>query len=102
MGEGIKLLRGIMKFKTQKSAILYSLLKGDWLSPMDCFKKLGCTKISTRVGEYEKEFGFIAERAFANFNTRYGTAGAYKKYRFEAKNNLVAAEKIREWLILQG
>lgn len=91
-----------MKFKTQKSAILFALLQGSWLSPMDCFKNFGCTKIATRVGEYQIEFGFTVEKEQVDFNTRYGTSGQYKKYRFNPKNNPVAASKIKEWLILQG
>lgn len=91
-----------MKFKTQKSAILAALLRGEWLSPIDCFKNFGCTKISTRIGEYQSEFNFVVEKEQIDFTTRYGTGGQYKRYRFLPQNNPVAAQQIKEWLILQG
>jgi hypothetical protein len=92
----------MISFKSQKSAILYALINGKWVSPMDCFINFGCTKISTRIGEYEKEFGFVADKEFVDFETKYGTAGNYKKYRFDKDKFPDAYNKIKEYLVMQG
>lgn len=91
-----------MKFKSQKSAILYALISGKWLSAMDSFINFGCTKISTRIGEYEKEFNFLADKKFVDFTTKYGTPGNYKKYHFDKNKYPEAYEAIRNYLVLQG
>lgn len=40
---------------TQKQQIMKALRNGETLSPLDALNRFGCFKLSTRIGEIERE-----------------------------------------------
>lgn len=60
------------QIETQKSAIRDYLLLGLSLDSFEAIKKFGCTKLSTRVGELEKEGKLpVVHRNWKDVRTRY-------------------------------
>lgn len=83
----------------QKSAILLELMSGNILTTYG--RAGGSTKVNTRIGEYEKEFGISVSRTWEKDKTRFGTIEQHYQYRFNPlrKGNKQGAKKILEYLI---
>lgn len=82
----------------QKSAILLELMSGAVLTTYG--RAGGSTKVNTRIGEYEKEFGISVSRTWHKSKTTWGTPEQHYDYRFNPlrKGNKAGAKKIMEYL----
>ena len=59
-----------------------SLLRGEVLSIMNCFKWFGVTNCPREIGRsIEREFGVEVSRVKKDFISRYGQSGYYYEYR---------------------
>jgi len=66
----------------QKAAMCKSLLKGEVLSVMNCFKWFGVTNCAREIGRsIERPFGVEISKSQKNFKSRYGQPGFYFEYR---------------------
>jgi len=64
---------------TQHEKIIDYMKKNKSITPMEAFNHLGCTKLSTRVGELKKA-GFNIESEMEKATDRYGMPIRYKRY----------------------
>lgn len=68
---------------TQQERILNYILKFGSISPMEAFRDLGVTKLSTRVGEINRtSTKFLIEGRYEETKNRFGEKVRYKRYRF--------------------
>jgi len=66
----------------QKAIMCKSLLKGEVLSVMNCFKWFGVTNCAREIGRsIERPFGVEVSKLQKNFTSRYGQPGFYFEYR---------------------
>lgn len=66
----------------QKAAMIKSLLKGEVLSVMNCFRWFGVTNCAREIGRsIERPFKITCQRTEINAKTRYGGACNYFEYR---------------------
>lgn len=62
-----------MKNNSQKAAIIGELMTGVTLTPLDAIRRFGCTKLSSRIGEIERELPKMKiDRGWLTVKTRYG------------------------------
>jgi len=65
--------------ETQKQSIADYILLGLPLTPKDAMDKFGCTKISTRIGELERENRIpTVKREMIEVETRFGKTRVMK------------------------
>lgn len=57
--------------ETQNTRILEWLLCGLKITPAEAWNHLGCSKLSTRCGEIQRE-GFPIQKRFVKVKNRYG------------------------------
>lgn len=69
-----------MSRTTQKDLILKFMDDFGWITPMDAIYEIGCTKLSTRIGELIRD-GVKIEKAVVYGKNRWGKAIHYMKYR---------------------
>ena len=68
---------------TQQERILNYILKFGSISPMEAFRDLGVTKLSTRIGEINRtSTKFLIEGNYEETKNRFGEKVRYKRYRF--------------------
>lgn len=58
--------------ESQKTMILDHLLTGCKINPLEASKQYGCSKLSTRVGELQKEICRPINRRWIDVKTRFG------------------------------
>lgn len=67
---------------TQGERIVAYLMEHETISPMDAWNYLGITKLSTRVGEMERN-GIQFERVRVSTKNRYGEKVQYMTYKLK-------------------
>jgi len=85
---------------TQICAIAKTLLNGEVLSVMNCFKWFGCTNCAREIGRHiERKFGVVVTRSQKNFTSRYGQPGNYYEYRLlRTPNNKEGIERMEQYI----
>lgn len=71
------------KYPTQKEQILDYMRNREWISPMDAIYHIGCTKLSTRIGELIRS-GYQIEKQTVNYRNYQDQPRHYTKYRLVA------------------
>jgi hypothetical protein len=72
------------KSKTQE--ILKGLLRGEKMTVKSCMRDYGTFKLSSRLGELEKKYGFLATRKMVKSKSRYGGIDEYMEYSLSQAN----------------
>ena len=70
---------------TQAQLILQYLSDFGTISPMEAFRDLGITKLSTRIGELKKA-GYEISSVMEKAENRYGKMTAYCRYTLKEDN----------------
>ena len=70
---------------TQKQLILKYMKDFGSITPWESFSDLGCTKLSTRIGELIKE-GVPIRKETVRTKNRYGKRTSYTKYSLGGKD----------------
>ena len=85
---------------TQKAALAKSLLKGEVLSIMNCFKWFGVTNCPREIGRsIERCFGVEVSRVKKDFVSKYGQRGFYYEYRLNhTEQNLEGISKMQAYV----
>jgi hypothetical protein len=65
--------------ETQTQMILNALSTGERLTPMDAIKRIGCTKLSTRISELRRD-GFKIQSEMIAVKNRFGKVVHVKQY----------------------
>ena len=68
---------------TQHDMILEFMRLNEWITPMDAIDEIGCTKLSTRIGELVL-MGYEIERQTVRKKNRWGKPIHYTRYRLVA------------------
>lgn len=85
---------------TQKAALAESLLKGEVVSIMTCFKRFGITNCPREIGRsIERPFGVTCDRKEIKTETRWGEYCWYYEYRlFFTDDNAAGIEKMKAYV----
>lgn len=67
---------------TQHERIIEYMRTFGSISPMEAFKDIGCTKLSTRIGELIRE-GYDIRKEKVTARNRYGETCHYMRYTLE-------------------
>ena len=73
-------MKGKSKRPTQKEMILDYMRIYGWITPMDAIEHIGCTKLSTRIGELARK-GYEIVKEWVVKKNRWGVTVRYKRYR---------------------
>jgi len=65
---------------TQGQRIIDYLKQNRTITPFEAFSELGITKLSTRIGELERETFFTFNRERVKSKNRYGEDVSYMRY----------------------
>lgn len=68
---------------TQKVRIIKYIKEFGSINPMQAFMDLGITKLSTRIGELERENGYSFKREKGKGKNRYGEICYFTIYKLE-------------------
>lgn len=84
----------------QICAMSKSLLSGEVLSIMNCFKWFGVTNAPREMGRsIERKFGVKVSRTKKEIKTRYGQSGYYFEYRLNfTEYNKEGIQKMRDYI----
>lgn len=89
-----------IKYMTQIAAMSKSLLRGEVLSVMNCFKWFGVTNCAREMGRsIERKFGVKLSRVRIDTTTRYGTPAFFYQYRLNQTDyNKEGIEKMKAYI----
>ena len=59
------------KYKTQQEKILYDLLKGRTITPLEALQKYGCFRLSAVIFDLKKEGHIIETKMVSNGNKKF-------------------------------
>ena len=70
------------KLSAQQRAILWYIYAYGSISPMEAFSRIGCTKLSTRIGELIRS-GYKIRKVRVTRKNRYGHTVTFMRYSLE-------------------